>query len=177
MDEYDIAQWQARWSLNMVGFGRIKHLVCNRLLQRAVNWSCPGPRPVSPSPATVNTVARFEASQFDSCNIRDCVVNGIRRCLPLGVFRAFQDLALTHNLTFPINRLFRQPLRLTARSRSQMLASCRWSFNFPPCELKVRYEYFVVKHVATRPCDLVCTRNIYARIHSCIYFAPLRNTV
>lgn len=57
----------------------------------------------------MDTPARAEVSPFETAITRKCTVNGITRCVPLHVFRAFQTLAATHHLPFPINRIFRQP--------------------------------------------------------------------
>ncbi|EGZ23288.1 hypothetical protein PHYSODRAFT_295746 [Phytophthora sojae] len=63
----------------------------------------------APTPLHVDTTARSERSQFDTAIRRECFINGIRRCVPLGVFRAFQAVATRHHLAFPINHVFLCP--------------------------------------------------------------------
>ncbi|OWZ02848.1 LOW QUALITY PROTEIN: hypothetical protein PHMEG_00025522 [Phytophthora megakarya] len=97
--DYALAQWQVRWSLVLLDFARVAHLVQHRFLRRHSDVL---PLPVSPdaSRSTVDTSARAERAPFDSSVHRECVINGITRCVPLGVFRLFQTLAATNHLPF-----------------------------------------------------------------------------
>lgn len=106
--EYDHKQWLARWSLVMLDLRRVEHLVRRRFLRQPL-----GRIPSSPhgdkSRSTVETTARTELSPFDTKIQRECIVHGIPRCVPLGVFRKFQSLAVDNHISFPINRIFRKP--------------------------------------------------------------------
>ncbi|POM79282.1 hypothetical protein PHPALM_3086 [Phytophthora palmivora] len=107
-DSYDRTQWLARWSLVVLDFKRVCHLVQNRFLRRHMSEFA-DLRPLDTMLLTLDTPARAEASPFDTDICRECTANGIARCFPLGVFRSFQSLATRYHLPFPINRIFRKP--------------------------------------------------------------------
>ncbi|KAG6944311.1 hypothetical protein JG687_00017939 [Phytophthora cactorum] len=44
-------------------------------------------------------------SPFETTLRRECTINGIPRCIPLGTFCRFQALATTNHVPFPVNRI------------------------------------------------------------------------
>ncbi|KAE9034761.1 hypothetical protein PR001_g9602 [Phytophthora rubi] len=95
------------WRLVMTDYKRIADVVRARFLPEF--QPPPPPFPSAQWPPSVSTPARFQASPFDSCVDRSCSVNGIARCVPLGVFRRFQDIATSQGICFPVNALFLRP--------------------------------------------------------------------
>ncbi|OWZ06570.1 LOW QUALITY PROTEIN: hypothetical protein PHMEG_00021154 [Phytophthora megakarya] len=71
-------------------------------------WALPMHLTVDPIQHTVTTTAQSERSPFDVQIHRESVVNGITRCVPLGIFRRFQQLATKHHI-FSVNRVFLKP--------------------------------------------------------------------
>ncbi|EEY63654.1 uncharacterized protein PITG_02120 [Phytophthora infestans T30-4] len=163
---YDRLQWQSRWSLVLLDYERVRHIITNRFLLRHIGVpirshlsdvprstvdmlartdtsrrhvgvpnrshlsedsrstvdtlaSSDNPRRhvgvpnrshlSDDSRSTVDTQARTERSPFDNDIRRECVVRGIKRCVPPDVLRKFQAVASTHRLSFPLNRIFRNP--------------------------------------------------------------------
>lgn len=109
LQEYDYIQWQRRWSMVLMDFERVAHIIRNRFLQYHDHTSTCQKPCVHPVPASVNTAAREESSVFSTAVDRTCTINGIQRCVPLGVFRRFQALAVGNHISFPVNRVFVLP--------------------------------------------------------------------
>ncbi|EGZ22810.1 hypothetical protein PHYSODRAFT_295468 [Phytophthora sojae] len=105
VQDNDFMQWKSRWSLVLRDLDRIRHLIHNRFA--APRPSVTGGLGVKKTPPpTVDTLARFETSNFDTHILRSCTINGLERCVPLPVFKAFRDLATEYHLPFPVNRIF-----------------------------------------------------------------------
>eukprot|EP00644_Phytophthora_capsici_P018706 jgi/Phyca11/132623/e_gw1.193.5.1 len=90
----------------MTDFSRVSHLIRNRFLNPN---DVSTPNLVQNAPREVHTTARTEKSPFDTALHRGCKVNGLSRCVPLGIFRRFQTLAAKHHIPFPVNRIFLTP--------------------------------------------------------------------
>ncbi|KAG3001806.1 hypothetical protein PC121_g8350 [Phytophthora cactorum] len=70
-------------------------------------------------------------SPFETTLRRECTINGIPRCIPLGTFCRFQALATTNHVPFPVNRLFLNPLQSDLQFQRPTYGFLRLYYGYP----------------------------------------------
>ncbi|RLN89746.1 hypothetical protein BBJ28_00016057 [Nothophytophthora sp. Chile5] len=102
-----IAHASAAWSLVLQELYRFQHLIRRPFLSPWANRpvhtrvSCPVASP------QVTTPARRLSSPFASNARRSCLIDGVVRCVPAGVFTALRDAARQVGVQFPMASAFR----------------------------------------------------------------------
>jgi len=175
--EFNHARWCSGCQFVLTDFARVAHLVYNLVLTGGIN--APLPTEQGRAPAVVSTGDRYETSGFDTSVSRECYINGIKRCVPLKIFRRFHSLTAQHHIPFPANQLFLVPSseRLTIPEADVRLLTA--IVLLPHMGIEGVLQTFrgipLMTSVPTKPCSPICTENIWQLIPTFNYSVESRS--
>ncbi|KAL3669216.1 hypothetical protein V7S43_005599 [Phytophthora oleae] len=103
------AHAEATWSLVRQELGLVAHLVLYRFVPQRVDRPHHPGSPPTTAPDRVTTAARLLYSEFDTDASRSCIVAGISRCVPRGVFADLQEASRIVGADFRLATVFLAP--------------------------------------------------------------------
>ncbi|KAL3669925.1 hypothetical protein V7S43_005299 [Phytophthora oleae] len=103
------AHAEATWSLVLQELGLVAYLIPSRFVPQRVDRPHHSGSPPTAAPDRVTTAARLLDFEFDTDSSRSCIVAGISRCDPRGVFADLQEASRIVGADFPLATVFLAP--------------------------------------------------------------------